>query len=144
MFSRYSVSKLANILFGTELQRRLDAEELPIITTSVDPGPVNTKGGMSIFPVWLRPILSRLWVAPSTGAIPVLYLATEPKVKRNPAHHKALYYSTNCQPVASSAAAQDPLLARNLWETSMLAVAEWVNKENVTGFAVSSNLQNTP
>src|ERR1700744_5992929 len=91
MFSRYSVSKLANILVAKEIQRRLDAEESPVIATSVDPGPVNTEGGMGLFPAWLRPLLkfSRLWVAPSTGAIPVLYLATEPAIRQNPAKYKA-------------------------------------------------------
>jgi NAD(P)-dependent dehydrogenase (short-subunit alcohol dehydrogenase family) len=126
MFSRYAVSKLANILLGKELQRRLDDENVSIITTSLNPGPVNTQGAMSLFPVWLQHILSRLWVAPSTGAIPVLYLATEPEIRQHPAKYKALYYTTTCKPTAPSAAAQDPLLARNLWETSMLAVADWV------------------
>ena len=98
----------------------------PQITTSVNPGPVNTEGGMSVFPPFLRPILSRLFLAPRKGAIPVIYLATEPDIRRNPDKYKALYYDWNCKPATPSAAAQDPQLARNLWEISMLAVADWV------------------
>ena len=41
-FFRYGNSKLANILFAKELQRRLDREGVPIISLTLDPGVVNT------------------------------------------------------------------------------------------------------
>ena len=41
-------TKLANALFATELQRRLDREGIPIIILSLHPGCVNT--GASAFP----------------------------------------------------------------------------------------------
>lgn len=126
MFSRYAVSKLANILFAKELQRQLDAEQIPIITASVNPGPVNTDGGLSVFPKWLQPLmrLSGMFVAPSKGAIPILYLATEPTIRKDPAAYKGLYYTTNCQPTTPSAAARDPVIAQNLWEISTKAVGD--------------------
>lgn len=39
---RYALSKLANHLFSAELQRRLDAEKVPIITVGLHPGYVLT------------------------------------------------------------------------------------------------------
>lgn len=39
---RYGLSKLANHLFSAELQRRLDAEKVPIVTIGLHPGYVLT------------------------------------------------------------------------------------------------------
>jgi NAD(P)-dependent dehydrogenase (short-subunit alcohol dehydrogenase family) len=39
---RYALSKLANHLFSAELQRRLDAEKVPIVTVGLHPGYVLT------------------------------------------------------------------------------------------------------
>ncbi|KAK2054710.1 NAD(P)-binding protein [Colletotrichum caudatum] len=35
---RYALAKLANVLFAKELQRRLDARDIPVISTSMHPG----------------------------------------------------------------------------------------------------------
>ncbi|CAI6240859.1 unnamed protein product [Periconia digitata] len=41
---RYGFSKAANILFTKELQRRLDAEDVPIVVTAPHPGSILTTG----------------------------------------------------------------------------------------------------
>jgi hypothetical protein len=47
---RYHFTKLLNILFASELQRRADKENVPIISISVHPGVVATPGGLNLFP----------------------------------------------------------------------------------------------
>lgn len=135
LFSRYALSKLANILTTTELQRILDAEGPSsssgsrIVVAAVNPGPVNTEGGMSVFPGWVRPLarMSGLWVPPAQGARPVLFLAADRRVRDSPADFKGRYFSTRPgRSETPSAMARDATLARNLWALSVQAVAAWV------------------
>ncbi|TDL15523.1 NAD-binding protein [Rickenella mellea] len=44
---RYGTSKLANMLWTNELQRTFDAEKVPVICMSVDPGGVITEGSVA-------------------------------------------------------------------------------------------------
>ena len=124
--SRYALSKLANILFCEELQRRLDAKQVPIISLTTNPGGVNTEGDMSVWPVWMRPVMSRTFVAPSKGTVPILYLATAPEIKQNPTKYKALYYERSCKSAAPSTLTQHVEVARNLWQTSEEAVKGYI------------------
>jgi NAD(P)-dependent dehydrogenase (short-subunit alcohol dehydrogenase family) len=126
MLSRYAVSKLANILFAKELQRRLDEDKIPIISTTCNPGATNTEGGLSVFPGVMRPILSRVMATPVKAAITILYLACAPEIKRDPAKYKAQYYNSSGKLEAPSAPAQDKRLAKNLWKTSEGAVGEYL------------------
>lgn len=126
LFSRYAVSKLANVLFTKELQRLLDVDKVPIISTTCNPGGTNTEGGMSVWPVWMRPIMSRIFAPASKGALPILYLASAPEIKRDPAKYKALYYNASCKAETPSALARDAQLAKNLWKTSEEAVATYI------------------
>ena len=78
MMRRYGFSKLANVLFASELQRRFDADGVSIISISLDPGPVGTEGALSIFPGFLGPLLKRFVMAnPSHGAWPSLFAAAD-------------------------------------------------------------------
>jgi hypothetical protein len=122
MFSRYALSKLANILFASELQRRFDAENIPIISTSLNPGGINTEGGMSVWPAWMRPIMSRIFAPPETGAVPVLYLASAKEVREGRESLKGGYFDAKCQRQMPSKFGQDPIKARNLWVLSEKAV----------------------
>jgi len=56
-FSRYALSKLANILFSKELQERMDEEMGPIISMTCDLGPTDTEGGLGVTPWYLKPIV---------------------------------------------------------------------------------------
>lgn len=127
LFTRYALSKLANILFCKELQRHLDEEGVPIISTTCNPGGTNTDGGMSVWPIWLRPIMSRLFAPAEKGALPVLYLAGAPDIKRDPQKYKAVYLNPACQAESPSVMAQDPTLAKNLWKTSEEALVTYIN-----------------
>jgi NAD(P)-dependent dehydrogenase (short-subunit alcohol dehydrogenase family) len=126
LFSRYAMSKLANVLFCKELQRKMDLEHIPVISTTCNPGGTNTDGGMSVWPVFLRPIMSRLFAPASKGALPVLYLAAAPEVVQEPTKYKAQYMNPTCKVEKPSALAQDPELARNLWKTSEEALQTYL------------------
>jgi NAD(P)-dependent dehydrogenase (short-subunit alcohol dehydrogenase family) len=78
----YGQSKLANLLFTLELQRRLDASGSPILATAAHPGMAATNLGSSSKK---NPVLNvvakvavRLFAQDATsGAAPTLYAATE-------------------------------------------------------------------
>lgn len=50
VINRYGLSKLANVLFANELQRRFDAEDLSALALSVHPGTVSTSKYKTIPP----------------------------------------------------------------------------------------------
>lgn len=127
--SRNAVSKSANILFASELQRRMDAENIPIISTSLSPGGVATEGQAGIKfgffgPVWwlIKTFASR---SPQKGAVPSLYLATAEEVRQRKVEFAGRYFESSLKPVAPSKLASDPKLARNLWELSEATVGKW-------------------
>src|SRR6516164_10270308 len=112
-FGRYCETKLANILFTTELARRLDGTG--VTANCFHPGLVATgfnrsngllmKLGMTI----LRPV-SR---SPEKGAEPLVWLATSPDV----ANVSGVYFFDQEQG-SPSPEAQDTETARRLWEIS--------------------------
>ncbi len=73
--SAYAASKLATVLFTTELQRRLSAAGSPITTAAAHPGLVATN--MTGQTTGLTRMLVRLMAqGPGEGALPVLLAAT--------------------------------------------------------------------
>lgn len=83
----YGQSKLANILFGFELQRKLDAIQTDTISTIAQPGYSVTHLQNAVKSQTLAERIS-LWIADHTfgqaaamGALPQLYAATAPDVK---------------------------------------------------------------
>lgn len=75
----YGESKLANLLFTYELQRRLSDAGMETISTVAHPGwtATNLQQHSS-----LLQILNRLWaMEPQQGALPTLYAATAPELK---------------------------------------------------------------
>ena len=126
LFSRYAVSKLANILFCKELQRRMDAEKIPITSATCDPGPTDTEGGMGVLPWFLRPIMKMIASSAAKGAHPVLYLAGAPEIRDNRAKYKAVYLNSSSKIEEPSSLARDPQLAENLWKTSEEALAAYI------------------
>jgi NAD(P)-dependent dehydrogenase (short-subunit alcohol dehydrogenase family) len=114
-FGRYCETKLANILFTTELARRLDGTG--VTANCFHPGLVatgfNRNNGllMDLGMTILRPV-SR---SPEKGAETLVWLATSPDV----ANVSGGYFSDQEQR-SSSPEAQDTETARRLWE-----ISEW-------------------
>ena len=127
--SRNAVSKSANILFASELQRRIDADNIPIISTSLSPGGTATEGQAGISfglfgPIWwlIKALASG---SPEQGAVPSLYLAAAEEVRERKEEFAGRYLESNLKVTAPSKLASDPKLARNLWELSEETVVKW-------------------
>ena len=108
--NEYAVSKLANILFTSELHRRYAS--LRILSFAVHPGLVDTEIWRKL-PFFLRPILKlKGMLTPEEGARNVLQCAFV-----DSATHSGKYFS-NCIPSSPSTLATDQGLAIKLWEQS--------------------------
>jgi len=122
----YSQSKLANLLFTLELQRRSDANGWGILAVAAHPGWARTelisngpgaKGAVAIVSGLFAPFFSQ---SAAGGALPTLFAATAAEVTA------AGYYGPsgfmelkgNPGPAFASAAAKDSAVAGRLWEVS--------------------------
>lgn len=112
----YAQSKLANLLFTLELNRRLEALGSDVIAASAHPGWTVTglqRGFMHT--------ISRIFgQQPEIGALPTLLAATDPGVQRDDYYGPDGFMEMRGYPikVGSSAAARDSQLARRLWDVS--------------------------
>lgn len=114
----YEVSKLANVLFTTELARRLPAEQ--VTTYALHPGVIASDIWQRRVPRFLS-ALPRLFMKSTVdGARTSLYCATSPDL----CSHSGRYYADSKEKRPSKVAGDDAL-ARALWEKS----AEWVGLE---------------
>lgn len=112
-FSAYGRSKLANLLFATELQRRATAAGVDLLSLASHPGATAT--GIAKLGVLTRPagVLMRLVMrSPAEGAVPSLYAATSPEVKGGE------FVGPGLKEMRRSPKALDAALAARLWETS--------------------------
>jgi len=121
-FGAYARSKLANLLFVAELQRRLSAAGASTIAVSAHPGSARTEIGRHIRWVEraLAPVAGLLQQSAGMGALPVLRAAVDPAVTGGEAYGPAgrLQWRGHPVPVRSGRRARDPETARRLWETS--------------------------
>ncbi len=83
MFQAYAQSKLADLIFSLELQRRLKADGSPILSTAAHPGYAVTNlqadhvpAGMKTLIATMKPFFSQ---DAAHGALPTLYAAVAPQ-----------------------------------------------------------------
>jgi NAD(P)-dependent dehydrogenase (short-subunit alcohol dehydrogenase family) len=107
----YAVSKLANVLFTTELARRLGPAG--VHSYAIHPGVVASDAWRRI-PWPVRPLMKIGMLSNTDGAKTSLYCATSPEV----ADHNGRYYD-DCREKTASDLARDSELARRLWEKSV-------------------------
>ena len=122
----YAQSKLANLLFTFELQRRSDANHWGLVSNAAHPGGSKTEliangPGVDTAIKRLGARLSGLITqSAADGALPTLFAATSPDAK------PAGYYGPNgfyeikgaVAPAHVAAKAKDEVVARRLWEAS--------------------------
>jgi NAD(P)-dependent dehydrogenase (short-subunit alcohol dehydrogenase family) len=119
----YGQSKLANLLFTAELQRRLEAAGSSVIATAAHPGwsatHLQQHTGSRLQDGFMR-IGNRLWAqTDEMGALPTLYAATADIPGNSYAGPGGLGELRGApQLVGRSARAGDPVLGRRLWELS--------------------------
>ncbi|MCR9097249.1 MAG: SDR family oxidoreductase [bacterium] len=109
----YGASKLCNMLFTTELARRLDGRDVGV--WSLHPGAVSTRlgannGGIAKL---LLPFLSLFFKTPAQGARTSVFLCSEPEVGAPNGS-----YFIDERPAKTSALARDEDTARRLWAES--------------------------
>ncbi|RAV18022.1 short-chain dehydrogenase [Mycolicibacterium sp. GF69] len=116
----YGQSKLANLLFTYELQRRLKLKGAPTIAAAAHPGFSDTEL-MRYIPVFVPDIAWKIFTQPADkGALPTLRAATDPSV------HGGQYYGPDGigevkghpKVVASSAQSHSEDIQRRLWTMS--------------------------
>jgi len=112
----YGVAKLANVLFASELSRRLKGSGVNVY--ALHPGVVATDVWRAV-PWPIKPLIKRFMIDSTEGAQTTLYCATSPQC----AGESGLYYD-RCQPRQPSAAGRDEAMARRLWEASEQWVAQ--------------------
>ena len=114
----YGQSKLANLLFTYELQRRLEKANLDTIAVAVHPGwtVTNLQKHWLLLRI-LNPILGQ---KAQKGALPSLYAATAPEVKGGDYYGPSGLQELRGYPkkVQSSKLSHDEELAIKLWEIS--------------------------
>lgn len=111
----YEQTKLANVLFTAELNRRLGAAS-SVRAFAADPGLVKTDIGLKGNP----PLVRWIWSTRRSGGVPpeesarwVVFLATEPSIQSSP----AIYWKQGA-PKPASRHALDVESAHRLWDLS--------------------------
>ncbi|GLY28785.1 putative short-chain dehydrogenase/reductase [Kineosporia sp. NBRC 101731] len=122
-FPAYAQSKLANLLFTAELQRRLTAAGSPVIATAAHPGLAATnlghsfsdRAGLSL----LARVSNRLAQSEDGGALPTLFAAVA-DVPGNAYAGPTGFLRSRGEPglITPSKAARDADVARRLWTVS--------------------------
>lgn len=118
----YSNSKLANLLFAWELDRRLRAADMDVSAVACHPGMASSelfRDGPGFIKA-LAPLLGRLVNSALQGAWPTLQAATDPRVESGD------YYGPQrlggikgpSGPAQRSQQARSPALAEQLWDAS--------------------------
>jgi len=110
----YCRSKLANVLFTTELARRLTGSG--VTANSLHPGFVASRFGdeTGLRTRLLLGLAKRIAaISPERGAGTILYLAASPKLEGISGD-----YFEDCREAQPSAAGRDMIAARRLWEES--------------------------
>lgn len=108
----YSGSKLANVLFTHELDRRLRETGVSGVTVNaIHPGVVTTGLLGSLLGIFAP--FGRLMLSPARGAEPIVALATDPAFETV----SGAYFNRGRR-ASASRAARDPVMAQRLWEAS--------------------------
>jgi NAD(P)-dependent dehydrogenase (short-subunit alcohol dehydrogenase family) len=132
-WAAYSQSKLANLLFAYELQRRLEAVGAQAVSVACHPGWTATNLQAAGFRmqgsrlgVWLAEVANRLAQSAAMGGRSLVYAATAAEVRGGDyiaptgfVARSAPFIARGAPGVArSSARSHDPALARRLWQIS--------------------------
>jgi NAD(P)-dependent dehydrogenase (short-subunit alcohol dehydrogenase family) len=120
----YGRSKLANLLFTYELQRRYDTRGSDAIAVAAHPGMAKTRLGRYLETKWYvrltLPLMSWIMQSAAMGALPLLRAAVDPQVTGGEYYGPGGFREIRGSPVLvqSNTASHDVADARRLWEVS--------------------------
>jgi NAD(P)-dependent dehydrogenase (short-subunit alcohol dehydrogenase family) len=122
----YAQSKLANLLFAKELQRKSDTNGWGLVSTAAHPGisatdlVTNGVGSTSFKGRFSTAFVSMIGQSAARGALPQIYAATSPSVTPGGYYGPNGFFEAkgNVAPAAVSAKANNLELAARLWEVS--------------------------
>ena len=121
-YGRYCLSKLANVLFASELQRRVSANGVNLVSVSLKPGFVGTDNAISALPAFFQPLMRFLGSTPLQGARAALFAATAEEIDKDQKRYKGKYLNPDGSVALPSVLARNIDLARDLWELTAQAV----------------------
>ncbi|KAH7926568.1 NAD(P)-binding protein [Leucogyrophana mollusca] len=119
-FARYGLSKLTNILFAKELQRRLLSQGLEISVISLHPGAVNTfshKPPLKTFKWLVEILIYPFFVSPDVGGYTSAFAAASEEVKKDKEKYRGAYLVPVAKLSTGAKLARDDELAKELWDT---------------------------
>ncbi len=120
----YQQSKMANTIFGIELDRRLRAAGSPVISVLAHPGYAATNlqsagptGAAALIMKFTNAVIAQ---SAERGALPQLYAATAPGVRGGQFYGPSGFQEMRGDPVEVQPAleARDPQIGRRLWAVS--------------------------
>jgi NAD(P)-dependent dehydrogenase (short-subunit alcohol dehydrogenase family) len=115
----YGQSKLANLMFTYELQRRLGRHNEPTVAVAAHPGLSDTELARHM-PAVLVPVVGLMSQSPAMGALPTLRAATDPAVQGGQYYGPDGIGESRGHPkvVKSSAQSHDQDIQGRLWTVS--------------------------
>ncbi|CAG8650087.1 2404_t:CDS:2, partial [Scutellospora calospora] len=126
-FQRYCQSKLANVLFTVELNKRLSGTN--VYCNSLHPGVIKTellrRGLIIIWGTWIRPLIylaELFWLTTDDGALTQLYCATSPEIEEK--NYRGKYFIPFGELAEPSIQGKDKELVKKLWNFSEQLVKE--------------------
>ena len=137
-WAAYQQSKLANLLFTFELQRRSDAYGWGLMSNAAHPGYARTElipngpGTGGLKGIGMKVLGSFLSHSAAAGALPTLFAATSPEAAPNGYYGPNGFYELKgtVAPAKVFPQAKDEAVARKLWEVSeQLTGVEWPAKD---------------
>ena len=140
-WAAYQQSKLANLLFTLELQRRSDANGWGLMSNAAHPGFARTElipngpGTGGLKGVGMKVLGSFMSHSAAAGALPTLYAATSPEAAKNGYYGPNGFYELkgSVAPAKVFPQAKDEAVARKLWEVSeRLTGVEWPAREQTS------------
>jgi NAD(P)-dependent dehydrogenase (short-subunit alcohol dehydrogenase family) len=133
---RYGIAKAANSLFAVELQRRLDTEKSTIMSMSIHPGGVATKGAEGVFWSFFVPIMRLTFLPPDKGAITSVFAATASEPREREKEYKGQYLIPYGKVGTPHRAVKDEKVARDLWETTKTEVNRYLAANNLAPLSI--------
>jgi len=144
-WAAYAQSKLANVLFAYELDRRLDRAGVPSVTSvACHPGYADTnlqrrgpeQAGATVRLWMMRLVNAVVAQSPTRGALPLVYAATAARIEGGEYVGPGGFMNMRGypEPQRSSDRSYDEDLARRLWDVSKsLTGVEYELEERTTG-----------